>query len=198
MVSFDRMELTMLDKPDAAGKADTASGPVTPKPRSPAAKRKGKTAGGPVPKGVPVAIIPLEGEVSPTTTTAMPSRYKLSLTIALGVLIPLLSLTLSKISGTLASHGSYALATFAAGIGAAVLVVSLSHLAWAVRDVTGSGLKASWALAVALDLSLVLGELVHVTAAAAGLDAVCWCVVVVVAGFSMVLNCHAFITHKSS
>jgi hypothetical protein len=126
------------------------------------------------------------------------SRYKLALTVALGVLIPLLSLTLSKIAGTLAGEKKFALAAFAAGIGAAVLAVSLSHLAWAVRDVTGSGPRASWALAVALDCSLVLCELVHVGAAAAGLDAVCWCVVVVVAGFSMVLNCHAFLNHKAA
>jgi hypothetical protein len=39
-------------------------------------------------------------------------RYKLALTIALGVLIPLRSLTLSKIAGTLASGGFYALAAF--------------------------------------------------------------------------------------
>jgi hypothetical protein len=121
----------------------------------------------------------------------------LALTVALGVFIPLMSLCLSKIAGTLAGSGFYALAVFASGIGVAVLAVSLSHLAWAVRDVTGSGPRASWALAVALDLSLVLCELVHVSAAAAGLDAVCWCVVVVVAVFSMVLNCHAFLNHRA-
>lgn len=135
-------------------------------------------------------------EPSPALEAAsVGSRYKLALTVALGVLIPLLSLTLSKIAGTLAGHGSYALAALAGGIGAAVLAVSLSHLAWAIRDVTGSGPRASWALAVALDCSLVMCELVHVGAAGAGLDAVCWCVVVVVAAFSMVLNCHAFLNH---
>lgn len=123
------------------------------------------------------------------------SRYKLALTVALGIFIPVMSLATSKVAGTLAGHGHYALATFAAGIGLAVLAVSLSHLAWAIRDVTGSGPQASWALAVALDCSLVMCELVHVTAADAGLDTVCWCVVVVVASFSMVLNCHAFLNH---
>jgi hypothetical protein len=44
----------------------------------------------------------------------------------------------------------------------------------------------------------VLCELVHVRAAEVGLDAVCWCVVAVVAGFSMVLNCHAFLNHKGA
>jgi hypothetical protein len=53
-------------------------------------------------------------------------------------------------------------------------------------------------LAVALDYSLVLCELVHVAASAVGLDAVCWCVAVAVDGFSMVLNCHAFLNHRSA
>lgn len=125
------------------------------------------------------------------------SRYKLNLTVALGVFIPVMSLATSKIAGTLASHSHYALAAFGAGIGVAVLAVSLSHLAWAIRDVTGSGPRASWALAVALDCSLVLCELVHVTAVDAGLVGVCWAMLLAVAGFSMVLNCHAFLNHKA-
>jgi hypothetical protein len=125
-------------------------------------------------------------------------RFKWNLTVSLGVFIPVMSLAASKVAGTLAGSGHYALAAFGAGIGVAVLAVSLSHLAWAVRDVTGSGPRASWALAVALDCSLVLCELVHVTAADAGLDAVCWAVMAVVAGFSMVLNCHAFLNHKAA
>jgi hypothetical protein len=135
---------------------------------------------------------------SPAVTGSRPepvSRYKLGLTVALGVAIPVLSLSMSKVSGTLLGTGHYALAAFGAFIGTAVLAVSLSHLAWAIRDVTGSGLRASWALAVALDLSLVLAELVHVTAAEVGLNAVCWCVVAVVALFSMILNVHAFLHH---
>jgi hypothetical protein len=53
------------------------------------------------------------------------------------------------------------------------------------------GQRASWAP----DYSLVLCELVHVTGAGAGLEAVCWCLVAVVAGFGMILNCHAFLNH---
>ena len=123
------------------------------------------------------------------------TAYKRGLTIALGVFIPLMSVATSKIAGTLAGHGHYALAAFAALIGVAVLAMSLSHLAWAIRDVTGSGARSSWALAVALDCGIVLCELVHVAAGAAGLSLVCWAVLVVVAGFSMVLNCHAFLHH---
>ena len=122
--------------------------------------------------------------------------YKRGLTVALGVFIPLMSVATSKIAGTLAGHGHYALAAFGAGIGVAVLAVSLSHLAWAIRDVTGSGTRSSWALAVALDCGIVLCELVHVGAGAAGLSLVCWAVLIVVAGFSMVLNCHAFLHHR--
>lgn len=124
-------------------------------------------------------------------------RYKFALTIALGVFIPLMSLAMSKVAGTLAGHGHYILTAFGASIGVAVLAVSLSHLAWAIRDVTGSTPRASWALAVALDLSIVLGELVHVAASEAGLNAICWAVVAVVIGFSMLLNCHAFLNHKA-
>jgi hypothetical protein len=43
-----------------------------------------------------------------------------------------------------------------------VLAVSLSHLAWAVRDITGSTWWQSWCLAGTTDLALVLGELAHV------------------------------------
>ena len=166
-----RYELPLIDGPTAVATAE---------PRATRKRRpKAVTGTGPTPAPQPVAV----------------SRYKFNLTIALGVFIPVMSLATSKIAGTLAAHGHYALAAFGANIGVAVLAVSLSHLAWAVRDVTGSGPRASWALAVALDCSLVLCELIHVGANSAGLNAVCWCVVVVVAGFSMVLNCHAFLNN---
>lgn len=134
---------------------------------------------------------------APTTAPVVEPTYKRHLTIALGVAIPVLSLAASRVAGTLALHGHWSLAAFGAVVGVAVLAVSLSHLAWSVRDITGSGHKASWALAVALDCSLVLCELVHVTAADAGLGVVCWVLMVGVAAFSMVLNCHAFLNHKS-
>ena len=40
--------------------------------------------------------------------------------------------------------------------------MSLSHLAWAFRDITQSAWWQSWCLATAIDLSLVLGELAGV------------------------------------
>jgi len=144
----------------------------------------------------PTAAKPRRRPKPPTAPHPAPCRYKRGLTVALGVFIPLMSVAMSKVAGTLATHGHHGLAAFGAGIGAAVLPVSLSHLAWAVRDITGSGPRSSWALAVALDCSLVLCELTHVQAADAGLGAVCWAVLAVVAGFSMVLNCHAFLNHR--
>jgi hypothetical protein len=131
-------------------------------------------------------------------TGMAPTRYRRALTIALGVFIPLMSVATSNIAGTLAGYGHYALAAFGAAIGVAVLAVSLSHLAWAICDVTGSGPRASWALTVALDCGIVLCELVHVAAGGAGLAVLCWAVLVVVAGFSMLLNCHAFLHHRAA
>lgn len=108
------------------------------------------------------------------------ARFKLGMTVALGVGIPLLSLAL-----------------FALGLMLAVLGVSLSHLAWAIGDITGSGPRSSWALAVALDLSLVLCELCHVYATALGLEWVCFLVMGAVATCSMALNVYAFLMHKN-
>src|SRR4051794_19996905 len=85
--------------------------------------------------------------------------FRLWMTVALGVGIPCLSLAMSKLAGTLAAGGLLALAAFALGLMVAVLAVSLPHLAWSVANVTRSGRRASWSLAVALDLSLVLCEL---------------------------------------
>jgi hypothetical protein len=137
---------------------------------------------------------PLKPDRKPRRSRIAASPFRRRLTVALGVFIPLMSVAMSKVAGTLATHGHLGLAAFGAVIGAAVLAVSLSHLAWAIRDITGSGPRSSWALAVALDCSLVLCELTHVRAADAGLRVVCWAVLAVVAGFSMVLNCHAFLS----
>lgn len=137
-------------------------------------------------------------EASPPAPPPPPpvSKFKQRLTVALGCFIPLASLAMSKVSGTLASEGYYGLAGFAAAVGLAVLVVSLEHLAWAIHDITGSGRKQSWLLAVALDCGIVLTELVSVFAADCGLAWVCWLFLAAVIGFSMVLNCYAFLNHK--
>jgi hypothetical protein len=124
-------------------------------------------------------------------------RCKVALTAAMGCGIPLLSVALSTVSGTLARCGHGALALAALGLTCCVLGVSLSHLAWAVRDITGSPLWASWALAIAFDVTLVLSESVHVYAEDAGLGLLVSAVMVAVCGASMLLNVWAFLRHPS-
>lgn len=121
--------------------------------------------------------------------------FRLYMTVALGVGIPCLSLAMSKLAGTLAAGGALLLATFALGLMVAVLAVSLPHLAWSVGNITRSGRRASWSLAIALDLSLVLCELVHVYADALGLAWVAYAVMTAVALASMALNVWAFLVH---
>lgn len=123
------------------------------------------------------------------------SNLMVAMTVGLGIGIPLLSLALSKLSGTLAAHGHYALALFAFGLMVTVLGVSLSHLAAAISHVTRSAWQASWAMAVSLDLSLVLCELVHVYATDLGLGTVCNAVMLCVALGSVALNIWAFLMH---
>ncbi len=126
-----------------------------------------------------------------TKKTDTKKQIKTALTVALGIAIPMLSLSLSKISGQLALDQSYWLAGFAFALCVSVLAVSLSHLAWAIEDITGSEWKASWALAVTIDLALVCCELTQVWAT--GLETVTTILMVSVCGFSMVLNVWAFI-----
>lgn len=134
-------------------------------------------------------------KVAKTKAKAPPTTIKVVMTVAMGVGIPLLSFALTKIAGTLAAGGIYILAFMAFALMTAILSVSLSHLAWAIKDITRSTKQASWAMAVSLDLSLVMGELVHVYADTLGLDAVATAVMVSVALASMVLNCWAFLEH---
>jgi hypothetical protein len=81
-------------------------------------------------------------------TAAMP-RVAVLVTVCIGIAIPALTLSLSTLSGRLASTGANGwLAAMAAGVGLAVLAVSLSHLAWAIGDITRSPLWASMLLNV--------------------------------------------------
>lgn len=139
---------------------------------------------------------PRRSSAEPSRFAVNLARFKLGMTVVLGVGIPLLSLAMSKLAGTLAAGGMFALAVFALGLMVAVLGVSLSHLAWAVGDITRSKRAPSWALAIALDLSLVLCELVHVYAAKMGLTWLCFLMVVFVASCSMALNVYAFLVMR--
>lgn len=125
-----------------------------------------------------------------------PGRVKVAATVTTGVVIPLLSLGLSHVGGTLARAGHPALATFSLALMACVPAVSLDHLAWAIRDITRSPRWASWLLAIAFDLVLVLTELCGVSAGDAGVGTVTTLMMVSVAGLSMFLNVWAFLRHK--
>jgi hypothetical protein len=120
------------------------------------------------------------------------SPFKYRVTIAMGIAIPLLSLTLSKMGGTLLNT-NLILAMMAFGLMTAVLAVSLPHLAWSISDITRSDRRSAWCLAVALDLSLVLCELVGVYASEAGLGGYATVMLFSVVAGSAVLNCWAFL-----
>ena len=126
-------------------------------------------------------------------TAATVSGARRWITVGMGCGIPLLSLALSSIGGRLLLEGHYGLGASALVLCCTVLAVSLSHLAWAVQDITRSARWQSWCLAVAIDTSLVLGELAGVV----GFHL--WVVPAVMASVtvvSAVLNCWAFSMHK--
>jgi hypothetical protein len=131
----------------------------------------------------------------PVASAVTAGRIKFYATVTMGVLLPLLSLGLSNVGGNLFRHDQAALAAFALVLMGCVLVVSLSHLAWAIQDITRSPLWACWLLAVAFDLLLVLGELCHVAAEGAGVGLVTSAMMGVVCLVSMFLNCWAFLRH---
>lgn len=126
-------------------------------------------------------------------TASLKVRVRFVATVVLGVVLPLLSLGLSNTGGEKLQAGQYGLAGFALVLMGSVLAVSLSHLAWAVRDITGSPSWASWLLAVAFDCCIILGELNHV---ANGWSIITAAMMVVVCGLSMFLNVWAFLNHK--
>jgi hypothetical protein len=138
--------------------------------------------------------VELEKAQQPVASNAISfdSRFKSAMTVGLGCGIPLLSLALSKIAGTLAIGNHIILPIFAFALMLSVLAVSLPHLAWAISDITRSGKRASWSLAIALDLSIVLCEMAHIWASDSGLDWLLLIVMTAVVIFSMMLNCWAF------
>jgi hypothetical protein len=126
------------------------------------------------------------------TTAAARDRARRWITMGMGAGIPCLSLALSSIGGRLAAEGHHALGGGALVLCCSVLAVSLSHLAWAIRDITRSAWWQSWCLAAAVDLSLVLGELAGIAGYASWVVAA---VMVSVTLCSAVLNCWAFLRH---
>lgn len=179
--------MTTIDRVELNGTVETTA-PKTRKPRKVAVKKTPARKSA-VKKLAPVAI------VAPPAPVAT-HRIKTVATVTMGILLPLLSLGTSHVAGNLARSGHYALAVFAVALMGCVLVVSLSHLAWAIGDVTRSARWACWALAVAFDLLLVMGETCHVTAASAGVGGVATAIMTVVCGVSMFLNVWAFLHHQ--
>src|SRR5262245_10646238 len=101
------MEATVNRLPQTNG--SPAKAPRKPAKRS---RRKGKAMAAPMP------------------------RLALGLTLGAGVGIPGLTLALSTIAGRLAAAGYGSWAGAVGAVGGTVLVVSLSHLAWAVGNIT--------------------------------------------------------------
>jgi hypothetical protein len=114
------------------------------------------------------------------------------ITLGLGTGIPGLSLALSSIGGRLVAEGHGVLGGAALALCCSVLAVSLSHLAWAIRDITRSAWWQAWCLALAVDCSLVLGELAGIAGYTSWVVAA---VMVSVTVCSAVLNCWAFARH---
>lgn len=119
-----------------------------------------------------------------------------AITVAMGCGIPLLSLVLSHLGGSLLADGSELLGLLALVLCVSVLIVSLSHLAWAIGDITKSRTSANWCLAITVDMSLVLAELVGVFGTPEGVELLRVGLMVSVTIASMVLNCWAFLQHK--
>jgi hypothetical protein len=163
------METLPLSRISSNGAARKETGNKAPKSRKQAARHK--------------AMVP-----------AAP-RLALGITVGMGVSIPALTLGLSTVAGRLATHGYAGLAGFAVTVGATVLMVSLSHLAWAIGDITRSPSWASWLLAIAVDLSIVLSESVHVFAPGV-VDSLATAIMVAVTLASMALNVWAFLRHR--
>lgn len=123
------------------------------------------------------------------------ARTALAATVGMGVGIPALTLSLSTVAGRMAMGGHTGLALGAAAVGITVLAVSLDHLRQAIEDITGSPKAASWALAVAVDASIVLAESVQVFAPGV-VDSLAAGILWAVTAASMGLNVWAFLRHK--
>jgi hypothetical protein len=120
--------------------------------------------------------------------------FKVRLAVSLGIAIPAFSIGLSHVAGTLAMSIP-ALAGFIGIVAVAVLYVSLSHIKEAVQDCMKASDKQAWAMAIALDCTIVAMEMVHVYGDELGVW--WWATGLMLAGgiFSATLNCYAFLKH---
>lgn len=117
--------------------------------------------------------------------------------VALSAAIPLGYLGVSRLGAVALNNGVSWLAVMAAFFSAALMVVSLPHAAEAVKDLTHSGNRVAWALAVVIDGVLLTSEAASATVAQGlGLEGICQVLIVGVALFSAAFNYHAFNAHK--
>lgn len=140
-------------------------------------------------EGIKIRKVRKTVKVSKDTVSAL----RQWVTVSLGCGIPLFSLACSHLGGTLLLQDSPVLGVSFLVLCATCLSVSLSHLAWAIRDITGSAVWQSWAIAVIVDTAIILCELMSVLGEA---DWVKNAVMVSVTVASMILNCWAFLGHK--
>jgi hypothetical protein len=89
------------------------------------------------PRSRKAATVPEAGPPAPVAADAA-SRWRRPITVGVGCGIPGLSLALSSIGGRLLVAGHSGLGVAALGLCCSVLAVPLSHLAWAIRDITRS------------------------------------------------------------
>ncbi len=131
---------------------------------------------------------------------AMPTRAKWDhySTIAMGCGIPIASLVTSYFGGVCVAAGGWA--NIGCGIAflavcCAALAVSLPHLATAISELTHDSKVSASILAVVLDAGIIIGEMTK----ALGCVDLGWALVAymtAVTGWSMLLNCRAFLLHQ--
>jgi cation transport ATPase len=130
------------------------------------------------------------------TIASTQSNLERTVTVLMGAAIPLLSLSLSSLGGSLLAGGQWSLGLVALALCVCVLGVSLDHVAFAVRSITKSPAWASWLLATACDASLVLGELSGVFASEVDVYYLRMGLMFSVTIASQVLNIFAFLAHR--
>ena len=118
-------------------------------------------------------------------------RFAWWVTVLMGVGIPALSLVCSSFVGEL-WHTLPVLAGAFALVGLAVMGVSITHLTWAIGDITRSPWGPSLVLAIAIDACIVLCELANVMGHN---GAMVLGTMVTATLVSMVLNVYAFLYH---
>ena len=133
-------------------------------------------------------------ELKGDSRKASAEAFKGFVTVSLGVVIPALSLMCSAFVGNL-WHSTPALAAAFGVIGLIVMIVSVGHLQWAIRDITDSQAGPAWMLAICIDAAVVCCELANVLGHGGWLA---WLGMITATIFSMVLNVYAFKNHTTN